>query len=220
MKKTVSLLLTLLLVLTSFTVSAFAFEKTKTEQLFDSFEERKELTVSFRTGRGKTFGDSYSAVNTVYLKGEKVAYDLNNGTVTVRTIADGDSFVSYILSFPFIHMKAEELPFGDFDFRNTVKGLSDFTMNFLVFVNSYETEIDGVNYYVEEFSDRGSVINSFFYVDDELKVLKAQDFAKDTVQYTYFDKVSLSADEGVFEMPEISFNLTLLMKWLISLLIR
>ena len=219
MKKITAIFIScLILMLSLFSFSAFGAD-TKTEILFDTLEEKKEVTVTFRTGKSKTFGDSYSAVNTVYMKGEKVAYDFNNGTITIRSIVDGDNFVSYITSFPFIHMRVQELPLGDFDLWETIKGASDLTMDFLVFVNSYETEIDGVKYYVEEFSDRGSVINSFFYVDDELKILKAHDFAKDTIQYTYFDKVSLSADDSVFEMPKFSFDFTVLMKWLISLFV-
>ena len=113
-------------------------------------------------------------------------------------------------------MRVQELPFGDFNLWDTIKGLSDVTMEFLVYIKSYETTIDGVEYYVEEFSDRGSVINSFFYVGDELKILKAQDFAKDTIQYTYFEKITTTVDDSVFEMPAISFDFTAVMKWLIS----
>lgn len=217
MKKAICIFLTAtILMLSLFGMNAFAAETTKTDALFDKIEETKEVAVTFRTGKSKEFGDSYSAINTVYLKGEKVAYDFNNGTITLRTIVDGDTLVSYIPSFPFIHMRMEELSFGDFDLWETIKGTSDFTMEFLVFVKSYETEIDGVTYYVEEFSDRGSVINSFFYVGDEFKILKAQDFAKDTIQYTYFDNVSLTVEDKIFEMPAISFDFTAVMQWFLS----
>lgn len=219
MKKTLSVLVAIILTFSAFSVSAFAAEPTKTETLFDRIEETKEVAVTFQTGRSKEFGDSYSPINTVYLKGEKVAYDFNNGFITLRTLVDGDTLVSYLPNFPLIHMRVKELLFGDFDLWSTIKGLSDFTMDFLVFVKSYETEIDGSTYYVEEFSDRGSVINSFFYVGDELKILKAQDFAKDTIQYTYFSNVRLTVDESVFEMPKITFDLTVIFKWFISLFV-
>lgn len=217
MKKLISVFLALILMLSVLCVNTFAADKTKTESLFNAVEENKEIAVTFKTGKSKDFGDSYSAVNTVYLKGEKVAYDFNNGTITIRTLLDGDCFISYIKSFPFVHMRVKELPFGDFDLWQTIKGYSDFTMDFLVFTKAYETEIDGVNYYVEEFSDRGSVINSFFYVGNELKILKAQDFEKDTIQYTYFENVSLNVDDSVFDLPKISFDFTVMMKWLISI---
>ncbi len=218
MKKTLSLLLAFVLALSLFTVSVYAAE-TKTETLFNAVEDKKEIAVTFKTGKSESLGDSWPQLNTVYLKGDKVAYDFNNGFFTIRTLIDGNSLVSYFTNFPFIYMKADELSFGNFDLWNTIKGLSDFTTEFLVFVNSYETEINGEKYYVEEFSDRGSVINSFYYKEDDLKILKAQDFEKDTIQYTYFENVSLTVDEKVFELPAISFDFTVLMKWLISLFI-
>ncbi len=216
MKKTVALLLAVIMMFSLFSVGTLA-ANTKTETLFDTIENNKEVAVTFRTGMLPEFGSSYSAVNTVYLKGDKIAYDFNNGFIKLRTVVQEDGLFSYLTAFPFIHMKTGALSLGDTDIWNIITKLSDFTMDFLVFVGSYETTIDGVTYYVEEFSDRGSVINSFFYVGDDLKVLKAQDFAKDTIQYTYFDEVSLSVDDSIFELPALSFNLTGIMKFILSL---
>lgn len=221
MKKTVSVILTvIILMLSLFSMNAFASEDTKTDALFDKIEQNKEISVTFRTGKSKEFGDSYSPVNTVYLKGNDVAYDFYNGFIKLRTIVKDDTFVSFLANFPFIHMKVQELPFGDFDLWEVINGASDFTMEFLLFVRAYETTIDGVTYYVEEFSDRGSVINSFFYVDEELKILKAEDFFYQTIQYTYFDGISEKVDDSVFEMPKITFDLTVIFKWFISLFTR
>lgn len=216
MKKTLALALAVLMMLSVFSVGTLAVG-TKTEALFDAAEEKKELAVTFRTGMLPEFGSSYSVVNTAYIKGDKIAYDFDNGFIELRTVLQDDGLYSYLTTFPFIHMKTSDLTLGNTDIWQTIKGLSDFTMDFLVFVRSYETTIDGTTYYVEEFSDRGSVINSFFYVGDDLKVLKAQDFMKDTIQYTYFDNVSLSVDDSVFELPSFSLNLTVIMKFILSL---
>lgn len=216
MKKIIALILAVILTFSAFGLTAAAYLDNKTEPFIDKIEETKEVSVTFRTGKSKEFGDSWSQINTVYIKGEKIAYDFNNGFFTIRTLVDGDGLVCYFPVFPFIHMKAQELPFGNFDIWETIKGMSDVTMEFLVFVKSYETEIDGTEYYVEEFSDRGSVINSFFYADDELKILKAQDFAKDTIQYTYFDNISLTVDDSVFEAPSFSLDFTTVMKLFLS----
>ena len=216
MKKTLALALAVFMLLSLFNVGTLA-TGTKTEKLFDAIEEKKEVAVTFRTGMLPEFGSSYSVVNTVYLKGEKIAYDFDNGFIELRTVMQDDGLYSYLTAFPVIHMKTSDLTLGNTDIWQTIKGLSNFTMDFLVFVKSYETTIDGVNYYVEEFSDRGSVINSFFYVGDELKVLKAQDFAKETIQYTYFDNVSLSVDDSIFELPALSFDFTGILKFILSL---
>ena len=216
MKKTVSLILAVVLMLSVFSFGVFAAD-TKTETLFDTVEETKEVSVTFRTGFGDKFGQSYSVVNTVHMKGEDIAYDFDNGFFKLRTLADDGKLVSFLPVFPFIHMTVVELPFVNVDVWGIIKKVSDFTMDFLVFVKSYETVIDGVTYYVEEFSDRGSVINSFYYVGDDLKVLKAQDFAKKTIQYTYFDDVSLSVDKAVFERPAFSIELTAVLSFLLMI---
>lgn len=218
MKKIVSLILVLVMSFSLFSVGTLA-AGTKTETLFDTIETDKEVAVTFRTGMLPEFGSAYSAVNTVYLKGEKVAYDFDNGFIKLRAVVKEDGLFCYPVAFPFIHMKTDSLSLGNTDIWSTITSLSNFTMAFLVFVKSYETTIDGVDYYVEEFSDRGSVINSFFYVGDELKVLKAQDFAKETIQYTYFDNVDLSVDDSIFEMPKISFDLSNVLRIFISMFI-
>ena len=216
MKKTLALVLAVLMMLSLFSVGTLA-AGTKTENLFDAIEEKKEVAVTFRTGMLPEFGSSYSVVNTVYLEGEKIAYDFNNGFFELRAVVQEDGLFSYLTGFPFIHMRTENLSLGDTDIWGTITSLSNFTMDFLVFVKSYETTIEGVTYYVEEFSDRGSVINSFFYVGDDLRVLKAQDFAKGTIQYTYFDNVSLNVDDSIFELPAFSFDFTVILKFFLSL---
>ena len=217
MKKSISLILALVIALSVFTLSVFAAD-TKTEILFNAIEDTKEVSVTFRTGRSETFGDSYSVINTVHMKGEKIAYDFDNGFFKLRTLADEGKLVSYLPAFPFVYMSVTDLPVGEIDIWEAVKSLSDFTMEFLVFQGSYTTTIDGVSYYVEEFNDRGTVVNSFYYVGDELKILKAQDFAKETIQYTYFDNVSLKVDDSVFSKPLLSFEFTAVLQLLLKVL--
>ncbi len=216
MKKITSLILAVVLMLSVCSFSTFAAD-TKTETLFDAIEETKEVSVTFRTGMGDEFGKSYSVINTVYMKGEDIAYDFDNGFFKLRTLTDDGKLVSFLPAFPFIHVTVINLPFVNIDVWGLIEKVSDFTMDFLVFVRSYETEIDGVTYYVEEFSDRGSVINSFYYVGDDLKALKAQDFAKKTIQYTYFDNVSLEVEDSVFDRPLVSLELTALLSFLLMI---
>ncbi len=216
MKKIVSFVLVLVLTMSVFSLSAFAAE-TKTETLFDTIEETRGVAVSFRTGRSDTFGESFSVQNTVYMDGDKIAYDFDNGFFKLRTLTDEGKLVSFLPAFPYIHMTVVNLPFVEVDVWSIIEKLSNFTMDFLVFQGSYETTIDGVTYYVEEFNDRGSVVNSFYYVGDDLKVLKAKDFAKKTIQYTYFDKVSLDVDSAIFHRPLISFELTAVLSFLLMI---
>lgn len=220
MKKTIAVLLALILAFSAFGITTFAAGETKTDALFDKMEQSKEVTVSFRPGSLPEYGHAFDVTNTVYIKGDQVAYDIDNGFIHLRTVARDGSLVSFMPSFPFLHMKATNLSFIGVDLWSIINGLSNFTMEFLVFVKSYETTIDGVTYYVEDFSDRGTVINSFYYVGDELKMLRVEDFAIKAVQYTYFDEIRFSADDDVFELPLISFDVTPLFKiflaWLMT----
>lgn len=216
MKKSISLILALVIALSAFSLSAFA-APTKTETLFDTIEDTREVSVTFRTGRTDTFGESYSVINTVNMKDKNIAYDFNNGFIKLRAMTHDGKLLCFFPAFPYIHMTVADIPFIEVDVWGIIEKLSNFTMEFLVFVKSYETTIDGVTYYVEEFSDRGSVINSFYYVGDDLKVLKAQDFAKKTIQYTYFDDVSLEVDDSVYRRPIISFEFTAVLTFLLSI---
>lgn len=216
MKKTISVFLAVIFMMSVCGLGAFAADS-KTETLFDEIEKTREVSVTFRTGRGDEFGDSYSVINTVHMKGDDVAYDFDNGYFKLRTLTDDGKLVSFLPAFPYIHMTVVNLPFVNIDVWGLIEKVSNFTMDFLVFVKSYETTIDGTTYCVEEFSDRGSVINSFYFEGDELKALKAQDFDKNTVQYTYFDNVSLNVEDTVFERPLISFELTAVLSFLLMI---
>ncbi len=215
MKKSISLILALVIALSAFSFSAFA-ASTKTETLFDTIEETKEVSVTFRTGRTQNFGESYSVINTVHMKGDNIAYDFDNGFFKLRTMTHEGKLLSYLPSFPYIHMTVVNLPFVDVDVWSIIEKVSNITMDFLVYQGSNTTTIDGVTYYVEEFNDRGSVVNSFYYIVDDLKVLKAQDFAKKTIQYTYFDNVNLEVDDSVFNRPAISFEFTAVLSFLLG----
>ena len=217
MKKLISLTLVVVMMMSAFTFCAFAAD-TKTETRFDKIEENKEITITFRTGKSNTFGDSYTPINTVYMKDENIAYDFDNSYFKLRAITNEGKILCFLPSFPYIHMTVIDLPFVEIDIWGVIQKLSNFTMDFLVYQGSYITTIDDVTYYVEEFNDRGSVVNSFFYVGDELKVLKAEDFSKKTIQYTYFDKVSLVTDTSVFHKPVISFEFTKVLMFIITLL--
>jgi hypothetical protein len=134
-------------------------------------------------------------------------------------MTDDGNLVSFFPAFPYIHMTTFlDLPFVNIDYWSIIEKVSNFTMDFLVFQGSYTTTIDGVTYYVEEFNDRGTVVNSFYYVGDELKVLKAEDSAKKTIQYTYFDCAVADVDSGAFHRPLISFEFSAVMTVIMGLL--
>ena len=67
MKKIISVFLALILTFSALGLTASAYLDNKTEPFIDSIEEKKEVAVTFHTGRSKEFGDAWPQENTVYL---------------------------------------------------------------------------------------------------------------------------------------------------------
>lgn len=220
MKKFFSSALTFaILVVSIFSVNAFAADATKTEALLEKMNTSKEVSVTLRTGKGGTYGSDYGVTNTVYVKNDELAYDLDNGTVTLRAVATDGKIVGFLPAFPFFYMKmTTPLTDGD-DMWSAIKNISNITMGILYYVNSYSETVDGTEYYIEEFNDREYVTSKFYYVGDELKMLRVEDVSKKTVQYTYFDNISFEVDDSVFDTPIFAIDLTPIMKLLFTSLL-
>ncbi len=220
MKKLFSLALTFaILVVSVFSVNAFADEATKTEALLDKMNTSKEVSVTLRTGKGGVYGSDYGVSNTIYVKGNELAYDLNNGFVNMRAVVADGKIVGFLPSFPFFYLKVITPIVAGNGMWDAIKGMSDITMDFLYHVGNYTETVDGTAYYVEEFNDREYVTSKFYYVGDELKMLRVEDVSKKTVQYTYFDNISFEVDDKVFDTPIFAIDLTpILMLFFSSLL--
>ena len=199
MKKLLSITLVMALLATVFSVNVFAAETTKTEELLDKMNTSKEVSVTLRTGKGEDFGSDYGVTSTVYAKDDKFAFDLYNGFVNMRAVATDGKIVGFLPVFPFFYLEiSSDIASGE-DIWDAVKGLSDITMGFLYHVDDYNETVDGTEYYVEEFNDREYVTSKFCYIDDELKMLRAEDVQKKTVQYTYFDEISFEVEDSVLK---------------------
>ncbi len=213
MKKLISVILTAaILVLTVFLVNVFAAETTKTEALLEKMNTAKEVSVTLRTGKGNEFGSDYGVTSTIYAKDNELAFNLYNGFVNMRAVVTDGRIVGFLPSFPFLYLEIVS-PFvaGD-GMWGAIKGLSDITMDFLYHVGNYNEIVNGTEYYVEEFNDREYVTSKFYYIGDELKMLRVEDVQKKTVQYTYFDEISFEVDDSVFDTPAFALNLTPILK--------
>ncbi len=220
MKKLCSVILIFaILVVTVFSVNASAAEITKTEALLEKMNTSKEVSVTLRTGKGREFGSDYGVTSTIYLKDDELAFNLNNGYVNMRAVVTEGKIVGFITSFPFFCLELDS-PFTAGDgMWNVIEDLSDITMGFLYHVDNYNETVNGTEYYVEEFNDREYVTSKFYYIGDELKMLRVEDVQKKTVQYTYFDEISFEVDDSVFDTPVFAINVTPIMKLLFSSLI-
>lgn len=208
MKKIISVsIAAIILVMSVFSVNAFA-ANTKTETLLNKLNTSKEVAVSFEAGDIALFGSSSNASDTVYIKGDKAAYEYNAGFLSVRVVLDGDEIVAYLPIFPYIHVKLESSALGSVDVWGLIEDATKITMGVLAYVDTYEEELGGIKYTVEEFNDRAQVTSKFYYQNDELKLLNVVDKQTNSVQNTYFESISFEVDDSIFELPAISFDLT------------
>lgn len=219
MKKFISVVLVFVLLVTVFSVNVFAVETTKTEVLLEKMNTSKEVSVTLRTGKGKDFGSDYGVTTTIYAKDNKLAFNLYNGFVNMRAVSTEGKIVGFLPSFPFFYLEVNSPYIEEDGMWDAIKGLSDITMGFLYHVDDYNETVNGTEYFVEEFNDREYVTSKFYYIGDELKMLRAEDVQKKTVQYTYFDEISFEVDDSVFDIPDFALNLTSILKIIFSSLI-
>ncbi len=218
MKKTLSIIMSAILILSVFSLSAFA-ANTKTEALLDKLNTSKEVAVTLTAGDVPLFGENSDATDTIYIKGDKAAYEYNAGFINARIVLDGDEIIGYLPIFPYVHVKLDSSALGSIDIWGVVEEATNVTLGVLNYVDSYEEELNGKKYYVEEFNDRAQVTSKFYYDGDDLKLIKVTDKQTGSVQNTYFENVSFKVDDSVFELPLISFDLTPLLKGLFLSLI-
>lgn len=220
MKKIISVsIAAILLVMSVFSVNAFAADTTKTEALLDKLNTSKEVAVSLKAGDIPLFGSNSNASDTVYIKGDKAAYEYNAGFLSVRVVLDGDEIIAYLPILPFIHVKLESSALGSVDIWGLIEDATKITMGVLAYVDTYEEELGGVKYTVEEFNDRAQVTSKFYYQGDDLKLLNVVDKQTNSVQNTYFESISFNVNDSVFELPAISFDLTPVLQGLFLALI-
>ncbi len=215
MKKTLSIIISAIILVSSvFSVTAFAADKTRTETLFEKYNETKEIAVTLQAGDIPLFGANSDASDTIYIKDDMAAYEYNAGFINIRVVFDGEEIVAFIPSFPYIHVKLESKALGSLDISGLLEEASKVTLGVLNHVDTYEEELGGIKYTVEEYNDRAQVTSKFYYQNDELKILRVEDKKTFSVQNTYFDSISFEVEDDIFELPFISFDLTPLLQGL------
>lgn len=209
MKKIISIsIAAIILVMSVFSVNAFAANTTKTEALLNKLNETKEVAVSLKAGDIPLFGSNSDASDTIYIKDKMAAYEYNAGFLSVRVVLDGDEIIAYLPIFPYVHVKLESSAIGSVDVWGLIEDATKVTMGVLAYVGTYEEELGGIKYTVEEFNDRAQVTSKFYYQNDELKLLNVVDKQTNSVQNTYFESISFDVDDSIFKLPAISFDLT------------
>lgn len=207
MKKALSIIMSVILIVSVFSFNAFA-ATTKTETLLNNINEKKEVAVTLTAGDIPLFGANSDATDTIYIKGDKAAYDYNAGFINARVVLDDDEIIAFLPAFPYVHVKLDSKAIGSVDIWGIIDEATNVTFGVLEFVKSYEEDVDGKTYYVEEFNDRAQVTSKFYYDGDDLKILKVYDAKTNSVQNTYFEDISFEVDDSIFKLPLISFDMT------------
>lgn len=220
MKKLLSIILTVtILIISILSCNAFAAETTKTEALLDKMNTSQEVSVTLRTGKGQEYGSDYGVTTTVCIKGDKLAFNLYNGFVNMRAVVTESKIIGFLPSFPIFCLEADSPFEAENGVWSVIEDLSDITMLFLCHVDDYNETVADTEYYVEEFNDREFVTSKFYYIGDELKMLRVEDVSKNTVQYTYFDEIAFEVDDSFFNTPSFTINITPIMKFFFSSLV-
>ncbi len=216
MKKTLSAVIAaIILIMSVFSVNAFAASTPKTDALLDRLETATEVSVTLRAGETKLFGILPATItNTVAVKGNSICYEYNAGFIQARVVTDDDGIYGYMPNLPYFYIKMDTNPLKGADVWSLVLDAANITQVFIQYIKSYEEEVDGTKYYVEEYNDREFVTSKFYYIGDELKMLKVTDSSTNSVQYTYFEDISFEVDDSVFSVPKTAVDLTPFLKGL------
>ena len=216
MKKSISILVAVIMILATLSVTAFATE-TKTDTLINKVSNSTEMQATVKSG-STLLG---SSTTTYYVKGNSAAYEFNNGFLKVRVVlADGNAY-AYFPSLPYFYAKLTNTGLINVDVSSLIKNAMGITNAVTVFEKSYDETVDGTTYYVEQYNDRAQAVLKFYYIGDDLKILKVTNRSgslAESTQYTYFDNYSFSVDSSVVAAPK-GINVTPLLKSLFTLLL-
>ena len=203
MKKFLSVILSLILILSAFCITASAAYEPKAEAAIKNFDFEKGVQFEFHIDGIPT--------TTLYVKGDKIASEMNVEGHNLKLILKGDSLYMYFTDFPFVYFehKDSEMP----ELKDAL-GTLEFDAQFIEgseTVYKFETE----TYYVEKYAtDDGETIE-YYFLGDELKLIKSTDDENAT---TEIEIVSTEVDDDVFELPFFSFNITPIFELLTSFL--
>ncbi len=220
MKKLLSVALCLAIVLSALSFGAAAASN-KTQALFDTLKNANEVSVTLKAGDVNLFGFlKTSATDTVYIKGNKLAYEYSLGLVSARAVYDGANVYGFIPQLPLFYVGLNGSAIGQPDVWSLVESVSNITLSVLNYKSAYNEVYNGVEYYVEEFDDRAQVTSKFYYLGDTLKILNVYDAQSGSTNVTYFENISFTVSDSVFNVPTSGLDLTVIFKGLLESMLK
>ena len=210
MKKTISVLLSVLIAISVFSIGAFAAETepTKFEKWISNHEVDNELAVKLNVHAGGYLMGFIKA--DAYFKGDNFAMTIDFNGREIKMVAEDDDLLIFLTKIPFMHyrMKAEDV------FGSENMDFSDFS-----FDREYELVIEERTFWVEEYtfeSDGEKYQMSAYFEGDELeKITVVQNIADMDIELE-FEILSYEVDDKMFKMPFISIDVTFLVDILLK----
>lgn len=205
MKKITSIVLTaVILIMSVFSVSAFAQEQTKAEKWIQN-NQGQNLEYEFLLY--SEIGNSQST-NHAYVKGDKISIIADIPLTETETfklkVVVSDGYLYMLLpSFPFFHLKyrADDVIGSSLD---DITSIEDMTL-----VNSYEITEGQITYYIEEYADDKGTTGKFYFIGDELFKTETSGVDENGLSvYTSLEIISREVDDSVFEIPWYSVNIS------------
>ncbi|MBQ7122928.1 MAG: hypothetical protein IJO03_11770, partial [Clostridia bacterium] len=98
MKRTISVFIaSIILIMSVFSVNAFAAETPKTDALLDKLETANEVSVTIKSGETKLFGFMPATItNTVAVKENNICYEYSTGFIKARIVTADDGIYGFL----------------------------------------------------------------------------------------------------------------------------
>lgn len=206
MKKTASFILAVvILVMSAFSVNAFAQEQTNENGIS---EAELDAWLSYN-------GDTPTYAK-MFFKGSNFACETENplapffGSTVKLILKDGKCFLSFP-AIPFLHFEYEGEEFA-------LPELNDIEPDGMIFVKTEEIVVDNTTYRVDEYVDSYGATIKIYYEDDRVLKIESAGYDEDmNYSESTLKIISYEVDDSVFEIPRYSINITPFLGFIIDL---
>lgn len=193
MKKFLSLILALILVVSVYTTCAYA----DGSQLPDFSETGGEFYIT----------DPDNGTLHLYIKNEKFLLEgyalplFNDIKIKINALIDGEYGYIYLTSFPLFHIK---VPVGEMEYIDP----NDFEQ---AYIKSYNEKIGNTTYYVDEYTIDNK-LTKIYYLNNEFKFCKSINDGYTTT----LTLESTTVDDKTVEIPFYSIDITFIFNWIFN----
>ncbi len=210
MKKIISVILSVLIAISVFSIGAFAIEAepTRLQKWMNNYESDNGLAVKINVRVGD-YLMGFIKCN-AYFKGDNFAMIIDYDGREIKMVSKDDDLLLFLTKFPFVHYKMKsELVFGS--------GETDFSD--YSFDGGYELVLEERTFWVEEYTfelDGEKYQTSTYFEGDELKKITVGQNISDLKLEIEFEILSYEVDDDMFKKPFFSIDVTFLVDILLK----